>query len=101
MVEWLIKTTGTIEKALWDVVNNYSPEYSKIKVPTLSIYVIWDYYPYYLPEYLTKEQKAATINLIDTAYKHPFKGNVSHNFVVRFQVRLLLLYQKGIIECLS
>jgi len=60
------KMSNAIEKALWNIVNNYSPEYSKIQVPTLSIYVIWDYYPYYIPDYLTVEQKADTIKLIDT-----------------------------------
>ena len=92
------KMSGAIEKALWDVVNNYSPEYSKIKVPTLSIYVIWDYYPYYLPDYFTEEQKAATIDLIDTV-QTPLQKECIEQFRREVPGAIIVVIPKGNHRC--
>ncbi len=83
------KMTDAISQAMMSTFHSYVPEYSKIKAPVLSFFVLWDGYDYLSSENMTEEQKTEVIEFFQTAlvpnrerYLEEFRRQVPHARVV-------------------
>jgi pimeloyl-ACP methyl ester carboxylesterase len=83
------KMSDELHQTLLNDVKGYVPEDSKIRAPVLSIYALWNNYDYFLPDYLTDEQRAAMIEFVQTvqlpiqrACIEQFRRDVPHARIV-------------------
>jgi pimeloyl-ACP methyl ester carboxylesterase len=83
------KMSDGISKAIGDTFASYAPEYSAIKVPTLSFFAIRDGFDYLSSDYMTADQKVQVIDFFKTVlqphqrkYIEQFQRKVLHARVV-------------------
>ena len=83
------KMPDAISKAITDTFASYVPEYSTIRVPTLSFYAIRDGLDYLSSDYMTEDQEAQVVDFFKTVLQphqkkqiEQFRRNVPHAGVV-------------------
>ena len=83
------RMSKTIEKALNDAMDSYTPEDSKIQAPVLRIFVTGGGADYLSPDYMTEEQKAGVVEYFDVVRPplireliEQFRHNVPHARIV-------------------
>jgi pimeloyl-ACP methyl ester carboxylesterase len=79
-------------KAIRNTIDNYEPEYSKIRAPILSFFALQDGSGFLSSEYMTDEQKELVLDFFNTV-RLPYTRQYIQQF--RHNVPSLLLYPTG------
>jgi pimeloyl-ACP methyl ester carboxylesterase len=76
-------------KAINNMINSYSPEYTKLRVPILSFFTLQNGSAFLSQDYMTEEQKAAVMDYFKTVrlpytrkYIEQFRRNVPHAKII-------------------
>jgi pimeloyl-ACP methyl ester carboxylesterase len=72
------KMPDAISKAITDTFASYVPEYSTIRVPTLSFYAIRDGLDYLSSDYMTEDQEAQVVDFFKTVLQPHQRKQIQH-----------------------